>query len=169
LIAALAASGQFASIVFAPAMPAAAAALKATASQITITATVFMAASAVTMLLAGPLSDRFGRRAVALFGVIVFIAGSAAGLYAAALAALLFSRATQAVGSSFMLVAANAATRDVFSGSALRRASAVIAVVFSLAPALAPLLGGAATQFLGYASTFALSIGLGLIVLAWAG
>lgn len=168
LIAGLVAAGQFAALVFAPAIPDAARALAVTPGAVLLSVTAFLAATALTQLIAGPLTDRFGRRNLILLGLVLYIAGGAVSGAAADLPMLITGRVVQAVGAAFALVAARAATRDIFEGPALQRAMATITLAFSLAPALAPLAGGLATQFGGFRAVFALTIVLGLALLALA-
>jgi DHA1 family bicyclomycin/chloramphenicol resistance-like MFS transporter len=168
LIAGLVAAGQFAALVFSPAIPDAARALNTSPSAVLLSATAFMAATAITQMFAGPLTDRFGRRNLILIGLLIYIAGGAVSGLATSLDALFAGRAVQAVGAAFALVAARAATRDIFEGPALQRATATITLAFALAPAFAPLAGGIATQLGGFRATYALTLVLGLILLVLA-
>jgi DHA1 family bicyclomycin/chloramphenicol resistance-like MFS transporter len=168
LIAGLVAAGQFAALVFSPAIPEAARALATSPSAVLLSATAFMAATAITQLFAGPLTDRFGRRNLILIGLLIYIAGGAISGLATSLDALIAGRAVQAVGAAFALVAARAATRDLFEGPALQRAMATITLAFALAPAFAPLAGGIATQLGGFRATYALTLVLGITLLVLA-
>lgn len=166
LIAGLVAAGQFAALVFSPAIPDAARALAVTPGAVLLSATAFLAATALTQMIAGPLTDRFGRRNLILIGLLFYLIGGAVSGAAASLEALIAGRVVQAVGAAFALVAARAATRDIFEGPALQQAMATITLAFSLAPAFAPLAGGVATQLGGFRAVFALTLVLGLILLA---
>lgn len=168
LIAGLVAAGQFAALVFAPAIPDAARALAVTPGAVLLSVTAFLAATALTQMIAGPLTDRFGRRNLILIGLVLYIIGGAVSGAAASLETLIAGRVVQAIGAAFALVAARAATRDIFEGPALQRAMATITLAFSLAPAFAPLAGGVATQLGGFRAVFALTLGLGLALLALA-
>lgn len=168
LIAGLVAAGQFAALVFSPAIPDAARALTVTPGAVLLSATAFLGATALTQLIAGPLTDRFGRRNLILIGLVFYLAGGLLSGIAASLDLLIAGRVVQAIGAAFALVAARAATRDIFEGPALQRAMATITLAFSLAPAFAPLAGGIATELGGFRAVFALTLLLGLILLALA-
>lgn len=168
LIAGLVAAGQFAALVFSPAIPDAARALAVSPSAVLLSATAFMAATALTQLIAGPLTDRFGRRGLILLGFVFYLLGGGLSGVATSLETLIWGRVVQAIGAAFALVAARAATRDSFEGPALQRAMATITLAFSLAPAFAPLAGGIATELGGFRATFALTLVLGLVLLALA-
>jgi DHA1 family bicyclomycin/chloramphenicol resistance-like MFS transporter len=168
LIAGLVAAGQFAALAFSPAIPDAARALAVSASAVLLSATAFLGATAITQLVAGPLADRFGRRNLILIGLVLYLIGGAVSGVATSLDTLIWGRVVQAIGAAFALVAARAATRDLFEGPALQRAMATITLAFALAPAFAPLAGGVATQLGGFRAVFALTLALGLILLAFA-
>jgi MFS transporter, DHA1 family, multidrug resistance protein len=168
LIAGLVAAGQFAALVFSPAIPDAARALATIPSAVLLSATAFLTATAITQLIAGPLSDRFGRRNLVLIGLLFYLAGGIGSGVAASLDTLIAGRVVQAIGAAFALVAARAATRDLFEGPALQRAMATITLAFALAPAFAPLAGGIATQLGGFRATFALTLVLGFVLLTLA-
>lgn len=168
LIAGIVAAGQFASLVFAPAIPATAAALGVTPAIILSTATAFMAATALAQLLAGPISDRFGRRLPILVGVVAYIIGGGMAAAANDVRMLMIGRIVQAAGAGLMLVSARAATRDAFAGVALQKAMATITIAFSLAPAFAPLIGGIAATLGGHRAPFEVTVAFGLILAAFA-
>jgi len=168
LIAGLVAAGQFAALVFSPAIPDAARALAVTPAAVLLSATAFLGATALTQLVAGPLTDRFGRRNLILIGLVLYLIGGAVSGVATSLETLIAGRVVQAIGAAFALVAARAATRDLFEGPALQRAMATITLAFALAPAFAPLAGGVATQLGGFRAVFGLTLVLGLILFALA-
>lgn len=168
LIAGLVAAGQFAALVFSPAIPDAARSLAVTPAAVLLSATAFLGATALTQLVAGPLTDRFGRRSLILVGLVLYLIGGAVSGVATTLETLIAGRVIQAIGAAFALVAARAATRDLFGGPALQRAMAIITLAFALAPAFAPLAGGVATQLGGFRAVFALTLLLGLALLAFA-
>lgn len=105
-------------------------------------------------LLSGPLADCFGRRPIALAGVLIY--GVSAFLLATTTSAEVFIifRMTQGLGACAIVVAAFASVRDrynpVKSGIIYSYLSSVICCV----PAIAPLLGNVLTEYLGWQSNF---------------
>lgn len=92
LIAGLVAAGQFAALVFSPAIPDAARALAVTPGAVLLSVTAFLAATALTQLIVGPLTDRFGRRNLILIGLVLYIAGGAVSGLASSLENLIAGR-----------------------------------------------------------------------------
>lgn len=131
-----------------------------------LTLTAFLIAFAVTQLVCGPVSDRFGRRAMALAGLVIFVIGSAVAALAGGIAAVFAGRVLQALGAAASTIAARAAIRDCFDGAEVARVMALTTMVFGLVPGLAPLLGGALQDAFGWAAPLWSAALAGGIVLA---
>jgi DHA1 family bicyclomycin/chloramphenicol resistance-like MFS transporter len=139
---------------FQSALPAIGAAFEAPVARVQLTLTVFIAAFGPWQLVAGPLSDRFGRYPVALAGVFTYAAASALCTFAPSMAWLIFGRALQALGACSCLVAARAMVRDRLApaeGARLLAASGTILGVFALS---APIIGGLMLAASGWRATF---------------
>lgn len=135
------------------------------AATVQATLSVFIGAFAVTQLLAGPLSDRFGRRPVVLAGVAAYVAGSALGALAGSLETLLAGRALQAVGTCCTVVCARAIVRDRFAPTEGARRLAHAMSWVALMPIGAPVLGGAIEGWTGWRGTFWTMAAFGAIAL----
>lgn len=134
-----------------------------------LTLTVYLATYALAQLVAGPLSDRFGRRPIMLGGMVLFAAGSAVCVLAPTLGILLVGRGVQAIGGSTGLALARAIVRDVYER---RRAASMIGYVtmgFAVAPALAPMIGGGLDALAGWRAPMAFLLVASVLVLiaAW--
>ncbi|HEX4880155.1 MAG TPA: multidrug effflux MFS transporter [Limnobacter sp.] len=105
------------------------------------TVTVFLAGFALGMLFYGPLSDRYGRRKMIFAGTTVFVLASLACMLAQSIEQLLVFRVIQAFGGGAAAVVSRAVVRDLFAESEAARVMAMIGMVTSLAPMLAPLAG----------------------------
>ncbi len=165
LLTALAALGQFASSAYLPSMPAMEVGLGASASAVQLTMTAYLATFAMMQLVYGPISDRFGRRPVMLWGGVLFIVGSLLCMVAPTIEVVILGRAVQAFGACAGVVASRAVTRDLFEGPELTRVNAAIAMAFSLVPAVAPVVGGGLQMLVGWPGSFAAAAIFGLLVL----
>ncbi len=141
LLAALSAFAPLAIDLYLPSLAAIGAELQAPSGRVQQTVTVFLAGFALGMLFYGPLSDRYGRRRVIFAGTTVFVAASVACMLAQNIEQLLAFRLIQAFGGGAAAVISRAVVRDLFGETDSARVMAMIAMVTSLAPMVAPLLG----------------------------
>jgi len=153
-ICALAAMGTLATNIFLPSLPAIAADLHVSSAAVTSSISLYLAILAVGQLIAGPLSDRFGRRTPILAGLCVFILGTVWCALAPDLPNLLIARSIQACGVCVATVLSRAIASDLFDGQALTRVMAWITVATAAAPGFSPLLGSALDHFFGWRSEF---------------
>jgi DHA1 family bicyclomycin/chloramphenicol resistance-like MFS transporter len=105
-------------------------------------ASVYLLSFAVMSLLHGPLSDALGRKPVILAGSVVYILSAIGCALAPDLGVLLALRAVQGLSAGAGAIVSRAMVRDVFSDVQAQRTMSHIAMIFGLAPALAPLVGG---------------------------
>ena len=155
VICALAATGILATNIFLPSLPVIAADLHVSTAAVTSAFTIFLAIFAIGQLIAGPLSDRFGRRMPILIGLGIFIAGTIWCAFARDLSSLLIGRSMQACGACAASVLSRAIARDLFDGQALAKVMASITMATAAAPGFSPLLGSALDLFFGWRSEFA--------------
>ena len=125
-----------------PALPALTAELGAATSVAQLTVTACLLGLAAGQLIAGPLSDRFGRRSILLIGIVAYIATSALCAITPTVELLIAARFVQGLAGGVGIVIAQAAGRDVYSGGALIRFYGRLTVVGGFAAIVGPLLGG---------------------------
>jgi MFS transporter, DHA1 family, multidrug resistance protein len=125
-----------------PALPALTAELGAATSIAQLTVTACLLGLAAGQLIAGPLSDRFGRRGPLLIGAVAFIVTSLLCALSPTVELLIVARLVQGVAGGFGIVIAQATGRDVYSGGALIRFYGRLTVVGGFAAIVGPLLGG---------------------------
>jgi len=166
LLTALVAFGPMSTDLYLPALPGLTRALGADIATGQLTLSVFLAGFAVSQLLYGPLSDRFGRRPVLLAGVAVFVLAGAACALAPTIEALIAFRFLQALGACAGPVIARAVVRDVWGREGAARVLAYMAMAMALAPAVGPILGGQLTVAFGWRANFWFLVGFGAVVLA---
>lgn len=103
---------------------------------------VYLLSFAVMSLLHGPLSDALGRKPVILAGSALFVVASVGCALAPNLTWLLIGRAVQGLSAGAGQIVSRAMVRDMFSGDRAQKVMAQIAMIFGLAPAIAPIVGG---------------------------
>lgn len=118
------------------------------------TLSIYLAAFACTSLLIGAASDAFGRKAVLALSMTVFAVSSLGLLFADSMEAFFIWRFVMGMATAAGPVVTQAIVRDRWSGGDAAKIIALIAVIFGLAPALAPVVGGELTVHLGWRSIF---------------
>jgi DHA1 family bicyclomycin/chloramphenicol resistance-like MFS transporter len=162
-------SGPVGMHIFVPALPAAAADLRASPAALQLTVSLYILGLAVGQLAYGPLSDRFGRRPALLAGLSVFTLASVAGLFAPNANALIAARFLQAFGGCSGLVLARAIIRDISERHDAARRLALMNLLVTAGPAVAPVLGGALSAFWGWRTILMglTALGVANFTLAW--
>lgn len=154
LLAALAAIGPFAIDTYLPAFPAIAQDLSATQLEVQQTLTAYMSTFAIMVLWHGALSDRFGRRRVIIVTLVMFSAASMVCALATSIEWLWAGRALQGLSGGAGMVIGRAVIRDLFEGPQAQRLMSRVMMIFAIAPAVAPLIGGALVTIAGWRSIF---------------
>ena len=167
LIVAVTACGTLGMHLIIPALPATAKALDVSAGTVQLTITLYLIGLAIGQLLYGPISDRFGRRPVLLVGLSLFTLAGTASAAAANAWMLVIARILQSIGACSGLVLGRAIVRDSAAPDRAAAQLALLTMVMSAAPAIAPVLGGYATAWLGWRAAFALLAIVGAATLAW--
>ncbi|MGO9422011.1 multidrug effflux MFS transporter [Roseiarcus sp.] len=162
-------SGPVGMHIFVPALPAAARDLQAPAAELQLTVSLYILGLAVGQLVYGPLSDRFGRRPALLAGLAVFTAASVAGLAAPDAHALIAARFLQAFGGCAGLVLARAIIRDTSEGHDAAQRLALMNLLVTAGPAVAPVIGGALSMLWGWRTILLglSALGVANLALAW--
>src|SRR5579863_7171941 len=165
LIVAITACGTLGMHLIIPALPDTARALGVSAGMVQLTITLYLIGLAIGQLLYGPISDRFGRRPVLLAGLALFALGGTASAAAPDALMLVLARILQSIGACAGLVLGRAIVRDSATPDRAAAQLAMLTLVMSAAPAIAPVLGGYATAWFGWRAAFALLAIVGAITL----
>lgn len=126
---------------FLPAFPAMAVDLQVSIHDISLSIAFYVFMMAVGQLIAGPVSDRFGRGLVMLSGLVIFALASALITQTQTLEQLLLWRSVQGFGGGCIAVCVPAIVRDHLSGREAARFFSLIGLILILAPAIAPGIG----------------------------
>lgn len=155
LLTTLVALGPLSTDLYLPALPTLAQAFATDAARVQLTLSVFLAGFAVAQLFYGPLSDRYGRRPIMLFGLVLYLVSSVACMLATSIDALILARFFQALGACAGPVLGRAIVRDVYGPVQAARVLAYISGAMAIAPMIGPLLGGWLTVWFGWRANFA--------------
>lgn len=142
LLGGLAMFGPFSIDTIFPAFPQMAAQLGADKIAMQQTISVYLLAYALMSIVHGPLSDAIGRRRVILGGLLVFTLASVGCALSFDLKTLLFFRALQGLSAGVGLIVGRAAIRDLYQGDDAQRLMSQVSMIFGIAPAIAPIVGG---------------------------
>jgi DHA1 family bicyclomycin/chloramphenicol resistance-like MFS transporter len=136
-----------------------------------LTLSFFLGGFAFGPLILGPLSDRWGRRPILLAGCTLFALGGLGCALASSLPALLFWRFVSGLGAGTGSTLSLAIVRDHFDGANARVRLSYVGTVGTLAPMIAPTLGGLVLAFAGWRTIygFLASVGVFLTLAVLAG
>ena len=141
--------------------------LGATPAQVALTLSLFLAGFGVAQLVMGPLSDRYGRRPVILAGMTLYALAGLGCAMAPSIEWLLGFRLLEGIGAAGGTTLAMAVVRDSFDGQAGRIKMSQVSMVITIAPIIAPTLGGLLLLFGEWRLIYAtLSLAGALLVLA---
>lgn len=147
--------GLIASTIYVPSVPAIASALQTSVSHVQLTFAAYLAAFAVSMLVLGPLSDRYGRRRTMIFGISLGALGSIACAASPTIEFLIGARILQGIGLSGGMVVGRATIRDLYGEGGAAQVIAGLSVVLTLVQAFAPIPGGYLQAWIGWQANFA--------------
>ena len=171
LLGGLAMFGPFSIDTIFPAFPQIAAQMGADKLEMQQTISVYLLAYAAMSLVHGPLSDALGRRRVILGGLVVFALASVGCALAATLPQLLLFRALQGLSAGVGLIVGRAVIRDQLHGDDAQRLMSQVSMIFGVAPAVAPVMGGWLLGWQRWPSIFWFLVlfALVLLVAVWRG
>ena len=139
---------------YAPALPSMSQAFGVSALYLNNTVFSFLFASTLSMILAGPISDRFGRKPVFLVGCVLFTVGSLLCSAAPGVEVLVVARAIEALGCGCSMTLAAAIVQDAYEGEDLKLAMSLLQSLVIAGPVLAPFLGSFAVEHVGWRGIF---------------
>ncbi|MDC5851676.1 MULTISPECIES: multidrug effflux MFS transporter [Vibrio] len=156
--------GPLAIDVYLPSFPQMIEAFAVSESEIRQTISIYVLALGVSQLIAGPVSDRKGRKFSAMLGLIMYAAGSLLVVASSSLEMLYAARALQGVGASFTMITAMAWVRDNYEGDVAGKWLSYMGGVTSAVPTIAPLIGSGLALLWGWTGGFYLMAGLALLL-----
>jgi MFS transporter, DHA1 family, multidrug resistance protein len=129
----------------------------------------FVFGMGVGTLFAGPLSDSYGRKTVILAGGLLYIAAAGLAYLAPSLDTILAARFLQGLGAAAPRIVALALVRDLYKGRDMARIVSIAMMIFTLVPAVAPLLGQTIIAHTGWRGIFVAFMAFSIISMIWLG
>jgi DHA1 family bicyclomycin/chloramphenicol resistance-like MFS transporter len=163
MLVAVTAMGPVAMHLFVPSMPGLVDSFQTTPGHVQLTLTLYMLALAVATLIAGPLSDRFGRRPVILGALVIYTLAAVACALASSIEWLIAARIAQAVGGAAGLTLGRTMVRDCLDAGPAASLIATLSMLVSVVPALSPALGGYLDVWLGWRASFVVLAAFGAL------
>lgn len=158
LLACLSALGPFSIDAYLPSFHDIGQSLRATPLEVQQTLTAYLIPFAVMALWHGAIADALGRRRVILVSLVLYMVAVAGCAFATRIEHLWLWRALQGICAGAGIVVARAIVRDLYDGAAAQRLMSHITLMFALAPAIAPMIGGRLQEWFGWRSVFAFLI-----------
>ncbi len=159
MLAALAMIGPFSVDTYLPAFPNIETSLHAGFLEVQQTLTAYMFSFGIMILWHGALSDTFGRRNVILVSLVVFAIASLGCASAHSVEYLWAFRIMQGTSAGAGAVIGRAIIRDSYEGPEASRLLSLVTMIFSIAPAIAPILGGWIVKYRDWRSIFLFLMG----------
>lgn len=150
--------------IYTPALPNIAGSLKTSMRLTEWTLSIYFLGFAAGVLLWGGLSDKYGRRKIMLFGIMIYILSSFICFLSPSINALLAARFFQALGASVGSVITQTMVRDVFSGTRRNQIYSLVMMALAIAPALGPFFGGLLVHFWNWRANFSFLVILGFLI-----
>jgi DHA1 family bicyclomycin/chloramphenicol resistance-like MFS transporter len=154
--------------VFLPSLPGMAAHFETDYRIMQLSVAVYLLVNAVLQIFFGPISDKYGRRPVILWGVALFVVASVGCLLATTVEIFLFFRMCQSVVATG-LVLSRAAVRDMYPPAEAASMIGYVTAGMAVVPMVGPMAGGFLDTAFGWQGSFWLLVILGLLAfaLAW--
>ncbi len=155
--------------IFLPSLPGMAKWFGVPYAQMQLSVALYLALSALLQIVIGPVSDRFGRRAVILWALVLFLIATVGTLLAPNATMFLIFRMAQAIVATGMVLS-RAVVCDMVADAEAASMIGYVTMGMSLVPMIGPVIGGFLDQLYGWQANFGLLLGLGVVVLAlcWA-
>ena len=141
ILAILTAMSPFAIDTYLPAMPDMANTFHVTINKVQLTITLYFLGFALGNFIGGPLSDSFGRKRIAVTGIILYGLSAWSITFASKIEYVWLLRFIQAFGGGFGTVTAMVFVKDWFEGKQVARMATIIGMIMMLAPLFAPVIG----------------------------
>ena len=131
--------------------------------------TSFIFGMGIGIFIAGPISDALGRKPVIYLGAGFYALGAILAHYAPSLELVLAARVLQGIGAAGPRVVTLAMVRDLYQGRAMAQIVSYAMLVFTIFPAIAPLIGAAIIAGFGWRAIFVAFLVFIVLSVSWLG
>lgn len=160
----LSAFGPFVTDMYLPALPSMTEIFHTTPSLVQMGLSASMLGLAAGQVFFGPLSDKYGRRSVLMFAMVIFCFSTIASIYSPTIRFFNVCRFIQGLGGAGGIVLSRSISTDCYSGRELARTLAIIGAVNGVAPVTAPMIGGLVSGSVGWQGIFWILLALGILL-----
>lgn len=150
----LSAFGSFVNDLYTPCLPEMVKVFNVPVARMQLSLTFGMIGLGAGEIIFGPISDKYGRKPVLIFSLVLFLFAAGACIFSRTLEFFLICRLFQGIAASVGYFLARTIPADIFQGYPLARFMSVIGAINGLAPASAPVLGGFLDEFVDWKGVF---------------
>jgi Bcr/CflA subfamily drug resistance transporter len=140
--------------IYLPSLPRLDEVFQATNAQSQMTISLYLLGLAIVQPIFGPLSDRYGRKPVVIFGLTVFLLATISSIFSVNMKMLLISRLVQGLGAGSSFVTVSAILSDSFRGKDLAHMTSICSIVYALPSIIAPVIGGYLQHWFDWQASF---------------
>lgn len=159
--------GQFATELYLPSMPSMATYMHVNINMIQLSIAIYVFGFAIGSMIYGTLSDKFGRRPIILICLLVGSIGSLVCCFSFSIDSLLIGRMIQGLGFSGGAVVARSISKDVSeSREELAKISSTMGILYAVAIAFAPIIGGYIEKYMFWRISFVLLLILAVVIIS---
>ena len=141
----------------------------ASANEVQLILTVYMAGFAIMQLFYGPVSDIIGRRPTLMIGLVVFSIGTVLALFAPNFELMLAGRLVQGMGAAATRILSVAIVRDRYEGREMARVMSLTLMIFIIVPVVAPAIGSLFLLFGSWHAIFVSMLVMAVGIAVWFG
>jgi len=153
---AISAIGPMALNIFIPSMPGMMEVFDTSYATVQLALTLYLASLASAQLFVGPMADRWGRRPVALWGMVLSLIGTVICIFSPSIQVLIFGRVVQAIGACTGIVMSRTIIRDMHGLDKAASMMGYVTMVMVVAPMFSPTIGGLLDQAFDWRAGFIL-------------
>lgn len=140
---------------YVPSMPSIAKEFEVSYGDVQLGLSIFFACTALSQLIIGPLTDKFGRKPILLISLVIFLMGTVLTIMAHSMMPMMIGRVFQAIGAAGIVIS-RTIVRDMVTPRKVASYIGYVTMGMAVAPMLGPAIGGALDQLFGWRTSFSL-------------